>query len=49
MAYLNRGFTYFNKGDYERAIVDLDKALEMNPDLAGASEWREEARRRRDR
>jgi tetratricopeptide (TPR) repeat protein len=23
---------YFNKGDFDRAIVDLTKAIELNPD-----------------
>ncbi|MBC8228037.1 tetratricopeptide repeat protein, partial [bacterium] len=35
-AYLNRGTAWFDKGDYDRAISDLNKAIEINPKLAEA-------------
>jgi len=34
--YNNRGFVYNNKGEYDRAIVDLDKAIQLNPKSARA-------------
>ena len=30
-AYNNRGYAYGHKGDYDRAIADFSKALELNP------------------
>ena len=30
-AYYNRGITHFELGQYERAIGDFDKAVELNP------------------
>ena len=35
-AYNNRGNVYADKGDYDRAIRDYNKALELNPDYAKA-------------
>lgn len=35
-AYYNRGIAYDNKGEYDRAIADYNKALEINPRHAGA-------------
>ena len=35
-AYYNRGIAYFNKGDFDRAIVDFSEAIELNPDDAVA-------------
>jgi tetratricopeptide (TPR) repeat protein len=31
MAYSNRGVAYGNVGDHMRAIRDLDRAIELNP------------------
>ena len=36
LAYMNRGIGYYDKGDYDRAIADYDKAIELNPKLAPA-------------
>jgi len=36
MAYNNRAGDYVNKGRYDQAISDCDKALEINPKLAMA-------------
>ena len=36
MAYYNRGFAYEKKGEYDRAIVDYDKAIAINPKFAAA-------------
>ncbi|MCM8782499.1 MAG: tetratricopeptide repeat protein [Candidatus Omnitrophica bacterium] len=30
-AYVNRGFSYYYKGDYDRAIADFTKAIEIDP------------------
>ena len=35
-AYNNRGTAWFYKGDYDRAIADCSKALELNPRYAEA-------------
>ena len=32
-SYRERGVTYSNKGDFERAVGDLTKAIELNPDF----------------
>jgi tetratricopeptide (TPR) repeat protein len=32
--YINRGNDYFDKGQYDQAISDFNKALEINPNLA---------------
>jgi tetratricopeptide (TPR) repeat protein len=36
MAYANRGFAYFKKRDYSRAIADFDRAIELDSTLAVA-------------
>ena len=33
---MNRGTTYARKGQYERAIEDLDQAVRLNPNEAQA-------------
>jgi tetratricopeptide (TPR) repeat protein len=33
-AYLNRGFAYDNKGDYDRAIADYGEAIRLHPQFA---------------
>ena len=35
-AYYNRGFAYYKKGDFEKAISDYDKVIETSPDSADA-------------
>ncbi len=35
-AYNNRGVAYKNKGEYDRAIADYDKAISLNPKYASA-------------
>jgi len=36
VAYYNRGVAYGRKGEYDRALADLNKAIEINPKYAGA-------------
>ncbi|MCD6490503.1 MAG: tetratricopeptide repeat protein [Thermodesulfobacterium sp.] len=36
VAYYNRGNAYLNKGEYDLAIKDLTKAIELNPNYAAA-------------
>jgi tetratricopeptide (TPR) repeat protein len=36
MAYLNRGLAYNQLGQYDKAIADCTKAIELEPDLADA-------------
>jgi tetratricopeptide (TPR) repeat protein len=35
-AFYSRGWAYARKGDYDRAIADYDRALQLNPSLANA-------------
>ena len=35
-AYLNRGLAYVEKGEFDRAIEDFDKAIGLNPEYADA-------------
>jgi len=35
-AYNSRGLSYYYKGDFDRAIEDFDKALELDPNYPGA-------------
>jgi sulfatase modifying factor 1 len=37
--YNRSGSAYYNKGEYDRAIVDFDKAIELDPKLADAYNW----------
>src|SRR5437588_12955326 len=36
VAYYHRGATYWRKGDYDKAIADENKAIEINPKCADA-------------
>jgi len=36
LAYLNRGIYYFQKGDHEAALENLNKSIEINPNLTPA-------------
>lgn len=36
IAYTNRGLSHFLQGDYNQGALDLNKALEINPDHANA-------------
>jgi len=36
IAHSNRGITYSDKGDFDRAIADYEQALKLNPELAPA-------------
>ena len=36
IAYNNRGLAYANKGEFNAAIQDYDKAIELNPQSADA-------------
>ena len=36
MAYNNRGAAYYYLGQYQRAIEDYDKAIQLDPDYATA-------------
>jgi tetratricopeptide (TPR) repeat protein len=47
-SYSNRGIAYGNKGEYDRAIADYGKAIEINPKYVGADNGRGSAYSRRD-
>lgn len=36
LAYVNRGLAYGNKGEFDKAIADCNKAIELEPKLAPA-------------
>ena len=36
VSYNNRGISYKEKGELDRALKDFDKAIELNPDFAEA-------------
>jgi len=40
LIYMNRGKVYCIKGDYEKAIADFNKAIQLQPDLASAYYYR---------
>jgi tetratricopeptide repeat family protein len=40
LAFNNRGYSYFNKQEYEKALLDYDKALLLNPKLEIAQDNR---------
>ena len=46
-AYNSRGFVYYKKKDYNRAIADFEAALRINPNHASAKENLEDARKAR--
>ena len=35
-AYIHRGLAYHHKGEYDRAIEDFTKAIELKPNCASA-------------
>ena len=37
VSYYNRGYAYYQKGDYSRAIADYDQALRLDPKYAAGS------------
>ena len=37
---MNRGLAYGNQGDIEQAIVDFTKAIEIDPQIASAYQYR---------
>ena len=43
MAYTDRGAAYYNKGQYDRAIENYDRALKIKPDYAMAVKNRADA------
>lgn len=34
LVYVNRGFAYLSKGDYDRALADFNQAIQLQPDSA---------------
>ena len=36
LVYVNRGFVYLSKGDYDRAITDFNQAIQLQPDSTPA-------------
>ena len=37
MAYVNRGDSYLNLSQYQRAIKDFEEAIRLDPELDGAN------------
>jgi tetratricopeptide (TPR) repeat protein len=40
LAYVERGLCYFAKGEYDRAITECSKAIELDPETADLYYWR---------
>jgi len=41
--YNNRGAAYYGLKQYQRAIQDFDKAIQLDPKYAAACQWRRNA------
>ncbi|MDR0597069.1 MAG: tetratricopeptide repeat protein [Treponema sp.] len=46
-SYNGRGFVYGKKGDYDRAIEDFDRAIELDPSCSAAYQNRQLAYRKK--
>jgi tetratricopeptide (TPR) repeat protein len=45
MVYNARGFAYYLEHDYQRALVDLDEAIRLNPQYLNAYQNRSRSRK----
>ena len=48
-AYFNRGRTYGQRGDYDRAIKDFDRVIKLDPQNRRAHDLRDKAQRELER
>jgi len=49
LAYKNRGRVYFDRKDYDKAIADFEKAMQLDPNEPESKQFLQQARQLRGR